>query len=143
MTYKVEYTQEVQEFLDALHPEEFSEVAARIRLLKELGPNLRRPHADTLRDNDISKLRELRIPFKRKQFRVIYVFDSERNAILLVGGDKVPVGSRRWYSLNIERAKELLAIHERELEERRRVEAQRGAARNAQKFGPGKKGSTR
>nr|WP_298123954.1 type II toxin-antitoxin system RelE/ParE family toxin [uncultured Pseudoxanthomonas sp.] len=116
MTWTVEATPEVGQFLrEELTDAERVEVYAVIRLLEQFGPNLPRPHSGTLRDDDISKLKELRIPYKEKQFRILYAFDSERNGILLVGGDKVPLGEKLWYPKFIKEAKELLEKHEAQI----------------------------
>lgn len=118
MAWNVTLTPEVQEFITGLTPDEESEVVAKIRLLQEFGPALDRPHSGTLDDEGspkskrLSKLKELRIKFERKQFRIIYVFDTQQNAILLVGGDKVPMGEKLWYPKYIKKAKELLEQHE-------------------------------
>ncbi len=41
-----------------------------LKLLKELGPDLRRPYADTLREG----IRELRVVFGGDSFRLLYFF---------------------------------------------------------------------
>ena len=115
MAWTVALTTEAQDFIKELAPDEQAEVLATVKLLKEFGPVLRRPHSDTLKDNDLSKLKELRIKFNRKEFRVLYAFDTQQNAILLVGGDKVPMGDKLWYPKYIKKAKELLAKHEADL----------------------------
>lgn len=135
MGYTVEATEDVAQFLRELSVEEFTEVSSRIRMLEEFGPSLDRPHAGTLRDKKVSKLKELRIRHERKQFRIIYAFDSARNAILLVGGDKVPLGGKRWYPKFIERAKQLLNEHELRLEEKKRLEEEgKGAVPKARRI---------
>ncbi len=120
MSWTVKVGEDVAEFLEALTPEESSDVFACIQLLREFGPNLRRPHADTLRNSSHSNMRELRIPHKRKQFRILYAFDTEQNAILLVGGDKVPMGEARWYRKFIALADKRLSEHLQDLEEKRK-----------------------
>ena len=40
-------------------------------------------------------MRELRIKFQGRPYRILYAFDPRRVAILLIGGDKT--GDRRWY----------------------------------------------
>ncbi|HHA2383357.1 TPA: type II toxin-antitoxin system RelE/ParE family toxin [Stenotrophomonas maltophilia] len=120
MSWTINVTTDAKEFLDGLTADEKVEVFATIKLLREVGPALRRPTSGTLRDSELSNLKELRIRFERKQFRIIYAFDSEQNAILLVGGDKVPLGEKLWYPKYIARAKKLYEAHEAEIELRRR-----------------------
>ncbi|MFI4937033.1 MAG: type II toxin-antitoxin system RelE/ParE family toxin [Candidatus Berkiellales bacterium] len=52
-----------------------------------------------------SHMRELRIQHKGKPYRVLYAFDPNRMAILLLGGSKV--GDNRWYKKNIPLAEKL------------------------------------
>lgn len=120
MAWNVVVCEEVANFLQALCDEESADVYARIKLLKEFGPNLRRPHADTLRDSLHPNMKELRVPHKRKQFRILYAFDTEQNAILLVGGDKVPMGETRWYPKFIGLADKRFSAHLQELETKRK-----------------------
>lgn len=102
MKWKVKTTDEAQAFLDGLTDDEFAKVDATIRLLQEFGPNLRRPHADSVYGSRHPNMKELRIKLGRREFRILFAFDPNREAILLVGGDKV--GNKRWYESFIERA---------------------------------------
>ena len=54
-----------------------------------------RPHADTLKGSKkLSNLKELRVKTDAHEFRIAYFFDPERNALLLMGGDKK--GKNQW-----------------------------------------------
>jgi len=44
-------------------------------------------------------MRELRVQHQGRPYRVLYVFDPRRVAILLLGGDKA--GDDRWYQRNV------------------------------------------
>jgi hypothetical protein len=44
-------------------------------------------------------MRELRIQHRGHAFRVLYAFDPNRAAVLLIGGDKT--GNDRWYEIFI------------------------------------------
>jgi hypothetical protein len=57
------------------------EIFARIDLLQERGPSLGCPVVDRIKGSSIHSLKELRI-------RILFVFDPESRAILLVLGDK-------------------------------------------------------
>jgi phage-related protein len=66
-----------------------AECVARIRLLAQFGHELRRPHADILRDG----IYELRAKRGRVQYRILYFFHGRNVAILahsLTKEDKVP-----------------------------------------------------
>ena len=71
-----------QEFLEGLNKkDELPYVIRKIDLLRELGEKLKRPHADYL-DGGIY---ELRIPVKRKQFRLLYFFFYQDRIIISHG----------------------------------------------------------
>jgi hypothetical protein len=44
-------------------------------------------------------MRELRVQHQGRPYRILYVFDPRRVAILLLGGDKT--GDDRWYEKNV------------------------------------------
>ena len=44
-------------------------------------------------------MKELRVQFRGAPWRILFAFDAERKAILLVGGNKQ--GNKRWYKENI------------------------------------------
>jgi hypothetical protein len=44
-------------------------------------------------------MRELRIQHQGRPYRVPSVFDPQRNAVLLIGGDKT--GNDRWYETSV------------------------------------------
>ncbi|MDJ1172718.1 type II toxin-antitoxin system RelE/ParE family toxin [Roseofilum sp. BLCC_M114] len=44
-------------------------------------------------------MKELRIQYKGDPWQILFAFDPERQAILLVGGNKT--GNKRWYKENI------------------------------------------
>ncbi len=54
---------------------------------------------DTLEESSFKNMKELRVQFRGSPWRILFAFDSERKAILLVGGNKQ--GNKRWYKENI------------------------------------------
>ena len=62
-------------------------VRGRLTLLREKGPALSRPYADTLRGSNLPNLKELRVS-SQGALRILFVFDPRRRAVLLFGGDK-------------------------------------------------------
>ena len=76
----------------------------KVELLKEYGPHLPRPHADTLKGSKLNKLKELRAQTESHVFRVAFLFDEERKAILLIGGDKKGKNEQRFYRNLIKQA---------------------------------------
>ena len=66
-------------------------------LLRQFGPQLRRPHCDTLKGSKHSNMKELRFTLPDGEWRVAFAFDPHRNAILLVGGSKSGTPEKRFY----------------------------------------------
>ena len=73
------------------------ELFAHAKLLQEFGPHLGRPIVDTLKGSKHANMKELRFDCDGGVWRVAFAFDTERAAILLVGGDKGGVDQRRFY----------------------------------------------
>ncbi|MBB5787859.1 type II toxin-antitoxin system RelE/ParE family toxin [Jiangella mangrovi] len=67
-------------------------VADALDRLSQDGPGLGRPLVDTIRGSRHHHLKELRA----RTIRVLFAFDPQRRAVLLVGGDKRGEWSR-WY----------------------------------------------
>ncbi|MBL8516461.1 MAG: type II toxin-antitoxin system RelE/ParE family toxin [Betaproteobacteria bacterium] len=73
------------------------ELLAHARLLATFGPNLGRPTVDTLNGSRHANMKELRFSWQGQVWRVAFAFDPQRQAILLVGGDKGGADQRRFY----------------------------------------------
>ena len=73
------------------------ELLAHIELLEALGPQLGRPNADTLNGSRYANMKGLRFNAGNGAWRVAFAFDPDRQAILLVAGDKSGVSERRFY----------------------------------------------
>ena len=82
-------------------------IRMKVELLAEYGPHLPRPHADTLKGSNLSNLKELRAQTENNVFRVAFIFDEERKAILLIGGDKKGKNEKRFYRNLIKQAEEI------------------------------------
>jgi hypothetical protein len=80
------------------------ELLAMTGLLALYGPRLGRPHADTLAGSRHANMKELRFSADDGVWRVAFAFDPERQAILLVAGDKAGVAQKRFYKGLIARA---------------------------------------
>jgi hypothetical protein len=80
---------------------------AKVLLLEEFGPQLGRPHADTLKGSRIKNLKELRARTPSQVLRVLYNFDDERQALLLVGGNKKGKNEKSFYKKLIQSAEML------------------------------------
>ena len=74
-----------------------TEILALAVLLREEGPQLGRPHADTLKGSRHANMKELRVRMPNAAWRVAFAFDPERQGIVLVAGDKSGVNEKRFY----------------------------------------------
>lgn len=73
------------------------ELLAVSGLLERQGSLLGRPHADTLKGSKHKNMKELRFRAADGTWRVAFAFDPERQAILLIAGDKAGVSQARFY----------------------------------------------
>ena len=70
-----------------------------------------RPHADTLKSSRHSNLKELRADAKDQVLRIAFAFDPDRQAILLLGGNKSGVSQKRFYKQLIAKADAIYDEH--------------------------------
>ena len=97
---------EVERWINELDASSQIQLVAALRILREEGPSLGRPLVDRIKGSVIHNLKELRPGSKGlSEIRVLFVFDRDRQAILLVGGDKQNRWSR-WYKSAIPLAQE-------------------------------------
>ena len=73
------------------------EIAALAGLLRQFGPQLRRPHCDTLNGSKHANMKELRFTLPDGEWRIAFAFDPKRQAILLVGGSKSGTSEKQFY----------------------------------------------
>lgn len=73
-------------------------VAVKVKLLEELGPNLRRPHVGKIEGSTISSMKELVVQVNGYAYRVFFCFGKKRQALLLNGGCKDGIGEKRFYA---------------------------------------------
>ena len=102
---------------DALATDVQDELLATTALLETYGPTLGRPHADTLSGSRHANMKELRFRAADGVWRVAFAFDPERQAILLIAGDKTGVTQKRFYKSLIARADSRFTDHLKALKE--------------------------
>jgi hypothetical protein len=73
------------------------ELLAKLILLEEFGPSLKRPHVDILKGSAHANMKEIRFQAADGVWRVAFAFDPQRSAILLVAGDKSGGSEKRFY----------------------------------------------
>ena len=82
-----------------------------LMLLKLHGPQRSRPHADHVKGSGLGNLKELRLTCSRgRRIRMLFAFDPERHAVVLVAGDKKGEWNK-WYPKQIRLAEQRYLEH--------------------------------
>src|SRR5262249_41170580 len=92
------------------------ELLAHVELLEQFGPQLARPHVDTLKGSRHANMKELRLEAANGVWRFAFAFDPKRRAIILCGGDKSGVSEKRFYRQLIDKADARFGAHVVKLE---------------------------
>jgi hypothetical protein len=92
-------------------------VGQAITALLEEGPSLGRPLVDRIKGSALHNLKELRPGSSgTAEIRILFIFDPDRNAVLLVAGDKAGQWTS-WYRRAIPLAEARYAIYLKEKEQ--------------------------
>lgn len=86
-------------------------ITNKIALLRQLGPELRRPHADTLKNSKHRNMKELRVDEAGQVIRIAFAFDPIRRGIVLCGGAKQGLAKNKFYTALIRRADRIYDEH--------------------------------
>jgi hypothetical protein len=81
MQWNVLYVDEFLEWLEQQENDLQNAILASLEVLVELGPKLGRPRVDTLKGSKFPNLKELRVQHRGEPWRVLFIFDSKRQAI--------------------------------------------------------------
>lgn len=111
MRWAVSLGDEFESEFRALGEEVRLELLAIARLLQQLGPQLGRPRADTLKGSRHANMKEFRFSAGGGEWRVAFAFDVKREAILLVAGDKSGGSEKRFYRELIRKADDRFDAH--------------------------------
>lgn len=111
--WQVDYTDEFEAWWVDLTNEQQEALDARVMLVSEVGPGLRRPVVAAIQGSRFRNMKELRVA-RGGILRVLFAFDPRQHAILLIGGDKSGQWDR-WYRWSIPRADSLYEEHLRQL----------------------------
>ena len=110
MTWTVLFHTEFAREFEMLSDHVQNELLARLKLLEHFGPALGRPNVDTLEGSKFANMKEL--PFRLDGlWRFAFAFDPDRNAVVLVGGNKVGANQGRFYADLIRTADRRFAAH--------------------------------
>jgi hypothetical protein len=96
------------------------ELLAQAGVLERFGPQAGRPRVDTLKGSKHPNMKELRFDADGGVWRVAFAFDPEREAILLVAGDKSGGSEARFYRALIRKADARFDAHLAGLKMKRR-----------------------
>jgi len=107
MPWKVDTTEEYDDWFLEQGDDGQASIQTKVETLKVYGPNLPRPHADTLKGSKLNNLKELRTQTTDHVFRIAFLFDEERKAILLIGGDKKGKNEKQFYKNLIKQAEKI------------------------------------
>jgi hypothetical protein len=102
MTWNIDFHPDFYTEFTELPTDVRLELLAKISLLEVFGPNLKRPHVDTLKGSTYANMKEIRFQAADGVWRVAFAFDPLRSAILLIAGDKSGGSEKRFYRQLIE-----------------------------------------
>jgi len=108
------------------------ELLAQAKVLEHFGPQAGRPRVDTLNGSKHANMKELRFDAEGGVWRVAFAFDSAREAIVLVAGDKSGGGEARFYRTLIKKADDRFDAH---LDALRKKQAAKAKVKPASKPG--------
>jgi hypothetical protein len=120
MAWVVEFHEEFAVEFGGLSTAVQDEILALAILLTELGPQLARPYADTLKNSRFANMKELRFSADNGEWRVAFAFDTRRLAILLCAGDKSGISERLFYKTLIKKADKRFSAHQKRVAEKKR-----------------------
>lgn len=86
-----------EEFVNQFDVEMQNEILIKARALEKGGPMIGRPYVDTLKGSRHPNMKELRFNFKGGVWRLAFAFDPDRNAVILVAGNKAGTSQDRFY----------------------------------------------
>ncbi len=111
MTWEVQFHDDFIPEFRALSKAVRIELVAKVKLLENFGPELGRPHVDTLNASEHANMKELRFDADNGVWRAAFAFDLTRKAILIVAGDKSGVSEKQFYKKLIDKADKRFGAH--------------------------------
>ena len=117
MKWIVKFDDKFEPEFDELNKEVQDELLAQALFLEKFGPQLGRPHVDTLKGSKYSNMKELRFNAANGVWRVAFAYDPKRQAILLIAGDKSGVSEKKFYKSLIRKADQRFSNYLKNLNE--------------------------
>jgi hypothetical protein len=91
----------IYDWLKATDEDTYDQIIAALRILAAVGPGLGRPLVDTIVASRHNNMKELRPGSAgRSEVRILFAFDQQRHAIMLLAGDKQGRWDK-WYRTNV------------------------------------------
>ena len=106
MAWGVDSTTEYNVWFGSLANDEQDRIVAAVRILRQDGPALGRPLVDHIKMSRHANMKELRVRY----MRILFAFDPNQQAILLIGGNKAGKWDR-WYDEYVPEADRLFNLH--------------------------------
>jgi hypothetical protein len=107
MSWEIKWAPEAAAWFEALKPSQQRRIEETLEPLGRLGPQLKRPLADHVKGSRHQNMKELR---PTASTRLLFAFDPDRRAIILLGGDKRG-NWKGWYRANVKEADNRLDRH--------------------------------
>lgn len=117
MNWEIVFQEDFESEFDDLNEIVQNECFAHLKVLERFGPELGRPHVDTLNGSNYSNMKELRFNADNGVWRLAFAFDPKRKGILLVCGDKSGGSEKRFYKALIKKADKRFEQHLSRLKE--------------------------
>lgn len=116
--WAIKTTDRFDEWFRSQNDTDRARVLAALMVLREHGPGLPRPYADTLKGSYYSNMKELRVQSRGDPLRAFFAFDPNRVGIVLCAGNKVG-DEKRFYEQMLpvadrEYSNWLNSLHEKE-----------------------------
>ena len=108
--WAIQTTDVFDTWFDALDDTDRTNVLAALMVLRDQGPRLSRPYADTVYGSVHTNMKALRIQSKGKPLRALCAFGPQRTGIILCAGNKVSA-EKRFYTTMIPLADRLFSEH--------------------------------
>lgn len=139
-SWKVTFHDEFDAEFDALSKDVQDELLAVAAAVRELGPKAGRPHVGTLGNPKHPNMKELRFTANNgaEIWRAAFAFDPDRQAVILVAGDKQGIDEKKFYKDLLKKANDRFDRHLRKLRAAKAVLVKaRSAARQRRQEGKG------
>lgn len=107
MAWTIIFSEVYEAWFDHLIEKERIAIATDLHVLAQEGPTLGRPYVDQVKGSRFANMKELRTKVSGHVYRSLFAFDTERQAVILNGGDKKGKDQTKFYKRLVAEADEL------------------------------------